>query len=106
MQDTNKTIDENTNLSTHLQGLSIDERKIWIKSIKNNLEQGDMKLVAGLTGHKYYQVRQVLQGVTYNPSFAPEIIEITLNIISARKRAQEETELAVDQFFHDFLKVR
>jgi hypothetical protein len=99
MQDTKNNNTEHKDLAVKLAEVTVTERKMWIEGIKANMVQGDMKRIQQLTGYKYYQIRQVFQGHTYNPKFAPEIIERTLDIIKARKEKMEEVKTEVSKFF-------
>ena len=103
MQDT-KNNTEFKDLSIHLSTLTVEDRKIWINGMKSKMIQGDMKKIEELTGYKYYQIRQVFQGYTYNTEFAPEVIETALNIIASRKRRNEALKEKVEVFFHDRFK--
>jgi len=103
MQDT-KNNTEFKDLANHLLTITVEDRKVWIEGMKKKMVNGDMKKIEELTGYKYYQIRQVFQGHTYNKEFAPEIIETGLNIIASRKRRKELLKDKVEVFFHDRFK--
>lgn len=95
-------------LSTWLINQNAWVRQVWTKSLKSQLDNGDLTKITQLLNQqeipvKLHNVQHVLDGKSYNENFGPAVIKAAQSIIKQRNQEIKAAHINAAQFIAEQL---
>ena len=105
------TIASELDLPTHLATLTVAKRRIWVEQLRRVLAMLNISLrdieahMASQESLKitYFNIQNVMNGTSYNPSFGPLVVRAALVLIKQKKQEKSQTSFEASEFFTGLL---